>query len=77
MSGVCELEKRWKALKTLVGETQEQVRLDMDTKKMYDEYESLNETLTGYESWIQNTQSVAADMALDISPQLEQCRVCL
>ncbi len=51
-----------------------QVMLDSDTKQFYDELGGLQEMVDSYEKWV-NTADKIADEAMEISRQLEQCRV--
>ncbi len=48
--------------------------LDSDTKQFYDELGGLQEMVDNYEKWV-NTADKIADEAMEISRQLEQCRV--
>ena len=71
-----ELEDRWKNLNTLLTETHSQVFLEMEAKKFYDELDALEELMSNYEKWAITAEHIS-DEALEISKQLEQCRVSL
>lgn len=69
-----ELEDRWKNLNTLLTETHSQVLLEMEAKKFYDELDALKELMISYEKWATTAENIS-DEAVEISKQLEQCRV--
>ena len=68
------LERRWEKLKEQLSETQRKVNLNIETKKMYDDLHALQEVMTSYEKWIGLSERIPEE-SVDISKQLEQCKV--
>ena len=48
---------------------------NVNHKRFYDELASLTEVATSYESWVTTVDSVS-DEALEITRQMEACKVC-
>ena len=71
-----QTEQRWQLLNLLLSDTKHKVVLSHRTKRFYDQLAALHDVLAVYEKWAK-TEERAADEALDISRQLEQCRVCI
>lgn len=69
-----ELEARWEELNRLLGDTQNKVDLNFQIKKFYDELHALQELNVSYEKWVGTAERIAEE-AMEISKQLEQCRV--
>ena len=51
-----------------------QITMDVDMAQFYDELGSLREMVENYDKWIHTADRIA-DEAMEISRQLEQCRV--
>ncbi|KAJ8315396.1 hypothetical protein KUTeg_007546 [Tegillarca granosa] len=71
---VADLEKRWEELNRLLVDTQNKVDLNFQIKKFYDELHALQELNISYEKWVGTAERIAEE-AMEISKQLEQCRV--
>jgi len=71
-----ELEQRWETLNKLLSDTQLAVDLNIETKKFYDELHSLQELMASYEKWVGTVEHISEE-AMEITKQLEQCRVCI
>lgn len=69
-----QLDQRWEKLQRLMADTQIQVDLNMETKKFYDELHGLQELMGSYEKWVGTAENIAEE-AVEITKQLEQCRV--
>ena len=68
------MDGRWSSLNALLTETGRKIVLDSKVKEVQDQLASLQEILSSYEKWVSAEERVA-DEALEISRQLEQCRV--
>ena len=73
---ITDLENRWERLHHLLSDTQNKVDLNIETKKLYSELNTLKELIQSYEKWASTVESVA-DEAGEITKQLDQCRVCI
>ncbi|KAK3089530.1 hypothetical protein FSP39_004327 [Pinctada imbricata] len=71
---ITELETRWEQLNSLLSATQITVTNNMQTKSFYNELHTLKELVVSYERWTNSAESIA-DEAMEISKQLEQCRI--
>ncbi|XP_052832324.1 dystrophin isoform X2 [Octopus bimaculoides] len=69
-----ELEERWKIINQLLNETHSKVFLEIEAKKFYDELNSLKDLMLNYERWASTAENISEE-TLEISHQLEQCRV--
>ena len=68
------MDRRWTKLNELLLHTSKKILVSSDMKQFSDELTSLREILVSYEKWVATEEKVA-DEALEISRQLEQCRV--
>ena len=73
---LADIEGRWDTLAVLLSETVTKVNLNIQSKKFYDELHALQELMSSYEKWVSSAERIAEE-ALEITKQLEQCRVCL
>lgn len=71
---ITDLENRWERLHHLLSDTQNKVDLNIETKKLYNELNTLKELIQSYEKWANTVESVAEE-AVEISKQIDQCRV--
>ena len=71
---ISQMDGRWSSLNALLTETGRKIVLDSKVKEVQDQLASLQEILSSYEKWVSAEERVA-DEALEISRQLEQCRV--
>ncbi|XP_063403799.1 dystrophin-like isoform X1 [Mytilus trossulus] len=71
---ITDLENRWERLHHLLSDTQNKVDLNIETKKLYNELNTLKELIQSYEKWANTVESVAEE-AGEISKQIDQCRV--
>ena len=68
------LEKRWESLQKMLSETKKKVEYNVNSKKFYDELNSLKDLVGTYEKWVGSAEIIAEDAA-DISKQVEQSKV--
>ncbi|XP_053396069.1 dystrophin-like isoform X7 [Mercenaria mercenaria] len=68
------LEKRWETLQKMLSETKKKVDLNVDSKKFYDELNSLQDLVGTYEKWVGSAEMIAED-AGDINKQVEQSKI--
>jgi len=68
------IEKRWDDLTKLLADTKVKLNMDVDSKKFYDDLGALKEVMVTYEKWVNNADKISEE-AMEISRQLEQCRV--
>ncbi|XP_078330229.1 dystrophin-like isoform X4 [Crassostrea virginica] len=71
---LADIEGRWDSLAVLLSETVTKVNLNIQSKKFYDELHALQELMSSYEKWVSSAERIAEE-ALEITKQLEQCRV--
>ncbi|XP_067674722.1 dystrophin-like isoform X3 [Haliotis asinina] len=69
-----QVEERWDHINKKLSETQNRVDLNMETKKFYSELATLQELMASYEKWVTTAERIA-DEAMDISQQLDQCKL--
>lgn len=69
-----DIERRWDALAVLLSHTVTKVHLNIQSKKFYDELHALQELMSSYEKWVSSAERIAEE-AMEITKQLEQCRV--
>lgn len=70
-----ETEQRWQKLNNLLSETKHKITVASENKKFYNDLAVLQEILHTYDRWISTQENVATE-SLEISKQLEQCKVC-
>lgn len=58
----------------MLSETKRKVDINVDSKKFYDELNTLQDLVGTYEKWISSAEMVAED-AGDITKQMEQSKV--
>lgn len=68
------MDQRWHSLRDLLKQTKSKVMLKNETKQFYEELTSLRGILLSYERWISTVEGMSEE-ALEITKQLEQCRV--
>ena len=68
------LEGRWEHLCTHLGETKHKVHVSSQHKRFYTDLGAMQEILDSYERWLSTQEKVATE-SLEISKQLEQCKV--
>uniref|UniRef100_A0A8W8JFQ6 Dystrophin n=1 Tax=Magallana gigas TaxID=29159 RepID=A0A8W8JFQ6_MAGGI len=71
---LADIERRWDALAVLLSHTITKVNLNIQSKKFYDELHALQELMSSYEKWVSSAERIAEE-AMEITKQLEQCRV--
>ena len=71
---VQQVETRWHQLNKQLEVTKKKIMYNVDHKKFYDELASLTEVADGYDMWV-STAGPITEEAMEISRQLEQCRV--
>ncbi|XP_061169275.1 dystrophin-like isoform X1 [Saccostrea echinata] len=69
-----DIQNRWDSLAVLLSETVTKVNLNIQSKKFYDELHALQELMSSYEKWVSSAERIAEE-AMEITKQLEQCRV--
>ncbi|XP_064628408.1 dystrophin-like isoform X4 [Lineus longissimus] len=69
-----DLEDKWTYVSMLCEDTHRRITLEAETKHFYEELNSLQEVMAGYEKWV-NTAEKVAEEATEMSKQLEQCKV--
>ena len=74
MTSLAEVEERWESILSLVANTEASINRDMESKQFRDELTTLKKLASSYELWVTHAANVS-DEALEISRQLEQCRV--
>lgn len=69
------MEERWEGLQQQLADTKKQVMDSSELGQWRDELATLTSVLLAYDKWVSQVEGIADD-AMDISRQLEQCRVC-
>ena len=68
------MERRWEGLQQLLAQTKLQVMENSELGQWHDELATLTSILVAYEKWASQVEQIAEE-AMEISRQLEQCRV--
>ena len=71
---VADLNTRWQNLCTQLSETKHKVHVNSQNKRFYTDLGAMTEILESYERWMTTQEKVATE-SLEISRQLEQCKV--